>query len=168
MEFQDLLKAPSILTIVSTLVNVILLLGLRTKYEEAKQTNQATKEDIGPITRIIEEIKISFSKETEILKAHLSFDNQYRSTIKTAERDALIEYNKKLSAWHYYMRNVDFLGLNQDNFKELKLIRNELRKLEYDYDVAEAHLLIFKHDDQFIILKDELKKCLIIYIWEWF
>lgn len=88
------------------------------KYAEKKGENQATKEDIGIITKISEEIKqelntrteklkfefntqteklkSELNSQTEKMKAELSLVNQHTLSWKLAERDALVQLHQKL------------------------------------------------------------------------
>jgi len=43
------------------------------------------------------------------------------------------------------------------NYKDLLEVRKELNRREYEYDIAEAHLLLFMHDPEFFEKKIELK-----------
>lgn len=87
------------LTTVIALTIFYLFKSFWPKYFEAKGTNQATKEDIGEITEIVENIKSDLLHQNELLKAQLSFKNQHRLNLKTAEREAIFDFNKRVSAW---------------------------------------------------------------------
>ncbi|SFW91379.1 hypothetical protein [Chitinophaga sancti] len=156
MTAQQFLTIPMVLTFVVTLVNVFLLLGLRTKYEEAKQTNQATKEDIGEITKIVEEIKNNLTNETEILKSKLSIENQHKINIKTAEHNALINYVEKFSAWFFYMARVQLYTYNLESYKEIDNIDIEINRRLYEKDLADAKLLLFVNNQDFVKMQGGL------------
>lgn len=126
------------------------------KYFETKGTNRATKEDIGEITRIAESIKTELTKSTEELKAQLSLFNQHRLNIKTAEREAIFDYNKKVSAWFYYLVRFSLSSYNIDNYKELKKENQEFSRRQYESDIAENHLVLFIHDKEFLEVKKNL------------
>jgi hypothetical protein len=133
------------------------------KYFEAKGTNQATKEDIGEITEIVESIKTDLVKRTEELKAQLSLSNQHRLNIKSAEREAIFDYNKKLSAWLYYLVHFRLSSYNFENYKELKKEEQEFSHRQYENDIAENHLVLFMHDKKFLELKKDLTVNIIKY-----
>lgn len=164
MQILDFFKQPVVIQTIILFAGTALMIFWRTEYRKSKQVNQATREDIGVITKIVEEIKNNLSRDTEILKAQLSITNQHKINLKSAEREALVDYNKKLSAWHFYMTNIDLYGYSYNNYKDLLLIRQELRKREYEFDMSEAHLLVFKHDIEFMNLKKDLKKALLGYM----
>ena len=132
------------------------LTGYLTKYSESKGTNQATKEDIGEITEIIEGIKADLLKNNEELKAELSLIFQHRLNIKSEEMNAIFDYNNKLSAWLYYLVRFRLSSYNLDNYKELKKEEHEFSKRQYKCDIAERHLTLFIHDEEFLEIKKEL------------
>jgi hypothetical protein len=133
------------------------------KYFEAKGINQATKEDIGEITEIVESIKTDLLKRTEELKAELSLSNQHRLNLKTAEREAIFDYNRKLSAWIYYLVRFRLSTYNFYNYKELKKEEQKLSKLKYECDLAENQLVLFMHDKEFLEIKRDLTVSIIKY-----
>ncbi|RED26587.1 hypothetical protein BD847_0507 [Flavobacterium cutihirudinis] len=126
------------------------------KYFETKATNQATKEDIGEITEIVENIKSDLLKQNEILKAQISFNNQHRLNLKNAEREALFAFNKHIAAWFYYLIRFSFSNYDINNYQEIKQSLKEFAKRQYDSDLAEAHLTLFMQDQEFIDLKKDL------------
>lgn len=128
------------------------------KYFEVKATNQATKEDIGEITEIVENIKSDLSQQNELLKAQLSLTNQHKLDIKTAEREAMFDFNKQKSVWIYSLIRFSFYKYDLENYKDIKLVVADYHKRQYEYDLAAAHLILFMHDKEFM----ELEKNLII------
>lgn len=154
MNFQQIILN-FLITIISLII-FYLLKGYWPKYFEAKGTNQATKEDIGEITEIIENIKSDLTHQNELLKAQLSFHNQHRLNIKTAEREAIFDFNKRISAWTYSIVRFTFSAYNIDNYKDLKFVSADFSKRLYECDLAEAHLTLFIHDQEFIELKRDL------------
>lgn len=126
------------------------------KYFESKATNQATKEDIGEITKIVENIKSNLSLQNDLLKAQLSMTNQHKLEIKSAEREAILDFNKQKSVWIYSLLRFSFYKYNLENFKEIGLTVLEYQKQQYQYDLADAHLALFIYDNEFIELKSKL------------
>ncbi|MBO9203207.1 MULTISPECIES: hypothetical protein [Niastella] len=112
-------------------------------YFSEKGKNIATKEDISEITKNVEEAKKVFTDKTEELKAQLLFQNQHNLSWKAAEREALIDYNKKVSAWLYFIIRFPLSDYNLENYKELKKQGIELDKRQYECDIAEAHVNLF-------------------------
>jgi hypothetical protein len=155
---MDILQSIIIQAIVF-IVGLVLLFMFKNyypKYFETKGANQATKEDIGAITEIVEGIKSDLLKRTEELKAQLSLTNQHRLNIKTAERDAVFDYNKKLSAWLYYLVRFSLSSYSLENYKELKQEEQEFSKRQYECDIAESHLTLFMNDKEFLETKGNL------------
>lgn len=127
------------------------------KYFEAKATNQATKEDIGEITKIVENIKSDLSQQGELLKAQLSFANQHKLNIKTAEREAIFDFNKQKSVWLYSLLRFSFYKYNIENYKEtIQLTYLDLQKRQYEFDLAEAHLVLLFQNETFLDLNKRL------------
>ncbi|MEO4005820.1 hypothetical protein [Flavobacterium sp. CAU 1735] len=126
------------------------------KYFETKASNQATKEDIGEITEIIENIKSDLFQQTEFLKAQLSLTNQHKLNIKSAEREAMFDFNKQKSVWIYSLIRFSFYKYNFETYKEVGLEYLENQKRQYEYDLAAAHLVLFIHDSEFMELKEKL------------
>lgn len=154
---MDLLQVVfNFLSVVFALCAFYIFKGYWPKYFEAKGTNQATKEDIGEITEIVENIKSDLLLQNEFLKAHLSFQNQHKLNVKSAEREALFDFNKRASAWIYSLIRFTFSGYNIENYKEIKLMRIEFSKRQYECDLAEAHLALFLREKGFFELKRDL------------
>ncbi|MHA8060378.1 hypothetical protein PQG22_03755 [Aquirufa beregesia] len=149
------------LTIVFSLIVFYRFKSYWPKYFETKGANQATKEDIGEITEIVETIKSDLLHQNELLKAQLSFKNQHRLNLKTAEREAIFDFNKRISAWLFSLIRFTFSVYNLDNYKELKIMSGEFSKRQYECDLAEAHLVLFMYDKKFLELKRDLTICII-------
>ncbi|MFG4001362.1 hypothetical protein [Flavobacterium aquidurense] len=126
------------------------------KYFESKGANQATKEDIGEITKIVENIKSDLSQQNELLKAQLSMTNQHKLDIKSAEREAIFDFNKQKSVWIYSLLRFSFYKYNLENFKEIGQTVLDYQKRQYEYDLAAAHLALFMYDNEFMELKSKL------------
>ncbi|MFC5625263.1 hypothetical protein [Algoriphagus winogradskyi] len=143
----------------SILISLLILYifkGFLPKYFEAKGANQATKEDIGEITSIVENVKYDLLEQMELLKAKTSFRNEHILNLKNAERDAIFSFNKHISAWIYFLIRFKFSQYNLNNYKDLKLVFGELSRRQYECDLAEAHLTLFIHDKEFVNLKYNL------------
>lgn len=154
MDIQQILI--NFLTIVVSLTVFYLAKNYLPSYFGEKGKNQATKEDIGEITDIVENIKSDLLKQNEFLKAQLSFTNQHRLNLKTAEREAIFDFNKRISAWLFSLVRFTFTGFSLDNFKDIKALSLEFSKRQYECDLAEAHLVLFMHDQAFLELKRDL------------
>ena len=159
MSFQFFLS--QVVCIALALVVFYLLKNYFPKYFEAKATNQATKEDIGKITEIVESIKTDLNKKTEELKAQLSLKNQHRINIKNAEREAFFDYNRKVSSKLYFLVNYNFPLYPVNEYEKLDVVFDEMEKRTIDLDLAESHLFLFYRDEAFLKLKAKLHLSLI-------
>ncbi len=146
---MEFLQSPFVQTI-AALILYFLIKGFYLKYWETKGSNQATKEDIGEITKIAENIK-----------SELSLLNQHKFSYKTAEREALFDYNKKYYAWFYYMVRFSFSSYSEENYFELDKINEELTKRQFECDIAEGHATLFCHDGEFNRIKKEISVAII-------
>jgi hypothetical protein len=151
------------LVLIAVYIGGLILKSYWPKYFEAKATNQATKEDIGKITSIVESIKTDLQQKTEQLKAQISFINQHRLSVKAAEREAILDYSKRLSAYLYYLVGLSFSGYDIVTYKNLLNERAEINKKKYDYDVSQAYLGLFLNDNEFIMLQMHLNMGMIDY-----
>jgi hypothetical protein len=122
-------------------------------YFSEKAKNLATKEDVGAITEKVEKIKSEFVKDIEFIKADLSYINQNKFSIKTAERDALIEINNKYSEWLNLLLNVNFSNVNASNYETLNNYYNEIKLKKLNFDIAQDNLHLFLHDDELMKVK---------------
>ena len=96
-------------------------------YIRKKGDNLAIKEDIGEITRTVQEVKAEFAKETEILKAnlqtisderHIRFSKLHEKRAEVVEElyDRLCEYNWAVSA---FLRDFHKTKPDEKEFKKL-------------------------------------------------
>ncbi|RAU82100.1 hypothetical protein [Pontibacter arcticus] len=154
MTFQEIF-----INLITILVSLFIFYSLRSywpKYFETKGANQATKEDIGEITEIVENIKSDLLQQNEFLKAQLSFYNQHKINLKNAEREAILDFNRKISAWLFSIVRFTFTTYKLDNYKDLNNVSIEFGKRQYECDLAEAHLELFIHDQEFLNTKMNL------------
>src|SRR5262249_16843701 len=85
--------------------------------------------------------------------------------IKTAERDAVFDYNRKISAWLFYLVHFRLASYDFDNYNELKRIEQEFAKRQYECNISEHHLNLFMHDEEFLEVKKELIISIANYEW---
>lgn len=145
------------LVLIGVYIGHLILKSFWPKYFEAKGTNQATKEDIGEITKIVESIKSDLLKDVEDLKGQISLVNQHKLNLKASERGAILEYSSKLNAYIYFLVGLDLTIYNEENYTELLKERIEINKKSYEFSVAEANLGLFINDDEFIKMNMKLK-----------
>ncbi len=143
-----------------------LLRNFYTTYFNKKGENQATKEDIAEITKEVENVKKIFNDQNTILNAKLSFQNQHALNLRNAEREALIDFNKKLSAWLQYIYSYKIKIITENNIYSAEGFYDELEKREYEYQLAYGHIQLFisnenilKHSENMVsVIKDLSQK----------
>ena len=145
------------LVLIGVYVAHLILKSFWPKYFEAKATNQATKEDIGEITTIVENIKSDLQRDVEDLKGQISLVNQHKLNLKASEREAILEYSSKLNAYIYCLVGLDLTLYNEENYNELLKERIEINKKSFEFSVSEANLGLFLNDDEFIKMNMNLK-----------
>ncbi len=144
--FLPYISAGGVLTSLGILLyNLFVTKGLG-KYFEEKGKNIATKEDIGEITKIVESIKGELSKELENHKAVLSLKNQNRFSLQSAQREALIDYNKKVAAYMYAVLHVGMWKFTTENYHEIDNEIKDSYERKYQAELSEAHLKLFAED----------------------
>jgi len=137
---------------------LLLFITFSKSYSAKKGENQATKEDIGKITEIIEGIKKDLIDNTEKLKADLALKNEYLIGLTGIERDAILNYYKELYSLINYLLRLDLTIYNLDNFNDIDSVKIDIDKEFYKYDLAEGFLEFFLDTQEFIIKKFELNK----------
>jgi hypothetical protein len=148
-----------------------LYLAFFKSYFTEKGKNLATKEDIGEVTRIVEETKKQFTADTEYLKNRLNLFSQSFHSIKTLERDALIEINKKYSDWLHTLTSFSLVFYNYDNYELLKEYDFIFSNKQKEFEIAEDNLHLYMHDEELRKTKlnltnhtSELQGCLLQHI----
>lgn len=120
------------------------------KYFEKKGENQATKEDIGEITKIVEGIKTTLTKETELLKADLASISQHNLLLNNAKREALLDLNAKINTWFNSITHYQVIQITVNNFdRETFYNDKDLNLLRYQLLMSRSHLKIFYDNDDF-------------------
>lgn len=142
-----------IIVILIFILNIINF--LITPYLKKKGENFADKQDIQILTEKVESIKSSFNEKIEYLKFDLNYENQNRISVKAYEREALLSINEKYSEWLSSLMNISFSLLSIKNYSQLESYFLELKNKKIEYEIAEARLHIFMHDDELMRLKSD-------------
>lgn len=123
----------------------LLYLAFFKSYFKEKGKNLATKEDIGEITGIIEQIKANFSNETESIKHELQFINQKRITLLGEERNAILGYYDSCFCLYSSLINIFFTRIDEHFEEEIIRIHSLMNKLRLEYSMAlgRMHLYFF-------------------------
>jgi hypothetical protein len=117
-------------------------------YITEKGKNLATKQDIGKITSIVEETKRQFTADTEVLKSNLNSFSQNFHSIKTLERDAIIEINRKYSEWFNSFKTFSLAYYSYDNYEKLKELDFIFKDKLAAFEVAVDNLHLYMHDKE--------------------
>ncbi|MEY2830686.1 MAG: hypothetical protein RIQ33_2544 [Bacteroidota bacterium] len=96
-----------------------LYLALFKSYFQEKGKNLATLEDIEEITELVEQVKTTFIKQTENLKANLQFLTNVQVGIASEERNAIIDYNLKYFRWLNLLLDSSMKDINTYDDNEL-------------------------------------------------
>ncbi|HUZ61181.1 MAG TPA: hypothetical protein VMU83_20565 [Hanamia sp.] len=142
-------------------IPTILILGLAIymkSFIKKKAENFATKKDIGEITTIVEEIKKQYNSELEFLRSKLSLYEQGFNSIKSFERNALIDIGNKYSAWVNSLLNFNLIFYSYDFYEPLIQLPFILLQKHLEFDIAEDNLHLYVHDMQIINKALELKQ----------
>lgn len=142
---------------------LFLAIGLVVLYLRGRIQNLATRHDVEQLTRTTESVKKEFVDKTEELKANLSLVTQHRLNIKKEERDALITFNKNISAWIFYITRFSFSNYKLSNYEELNRVRVELARRQYECDISEANINMFSNDDTILEVIKEVNLSIIQY-----
>jgi len=146
-----------ILIILQALTIVLgLYLAFFKSYIQKKGKNLATQEDIKKITKIIEETKIQFTADTEYLKNRLSLYSQSFQSIKTLERNAIIEVNTKYSELLNSLTTFSLVYYSYENYENLKSKDLYFSEKLMAFNVAEDNLHLYAHEIELMSKKSEL------------
>lgn len=127
-------------------------------YVQKKAENFATTRDIGKITQIVEETKKQFNSELELLRSNLNLYGQSFNSIKSLERNALIEIANKYSAWLNSLLNFNLIFYSYDFYEPLMQQPFILLEKHLEFDIAEDNLHLYLHDMEIINKAAELKR----------
>ena len=140
--------------IVQIILLTIVIFGIFFKaYAGEKGKNQATKEDIGEITKVVESIKTELSESIELYKNNLNYKAEHHTSLRSYERDAIFELDSKISSLISYLMAVDLSEISFERFNELEIVDLEYEKYYFDFNQADNRLDFFIEDDEFHNLK---------------
>ncbi len=133
-----------------------LYLAFFKSYFKEKGKNLATEQDIKKITVLVEEAKEEFTTNNELLKNKLTLYSQSFNSIKTLERNALIELNTKYAEWIHTLKTFSLVYYNYENYKILYEQDFVFSKKQFEFEVAQENLHLFMHDQELRQNKTEL------------
>jgi|GEM_PF-2410304 len=134
-----------VLEIISTAGIVVLGLIVRRylpAYAAEKGKNLATKEDIGEITRIVEEVRSQHGTELELVRGALQHASQSQSSLAEIERSAIVDF---------FDDCVDLIfGKVQTNFGDIPIDTGR-SLVDYQTGVRELLVTIYKKYHRLIL-----------------
>lgn len=111
------------------IAQALIVLIVRTflpSYLKEKAKNLATKEDISKITELVEAVKHTFTKETEILKADLNLLTGFHGGLLAEEKNAVIDLNEKYFAWLNILLDPSMGNIDTNKNEELEKFQIQL------------------------------------------
>lgn len=128
---------------------LLILLGLYLaffqSYFKEKGKNLATKEDIAEITKLVEGVK-----------NQIHYSTQSKLSLKTEERNALVNYYEKYNYWLNAILDTYFGGIIEENKHKLKEFELRLNDAKFNFELAEGRKEVFVNNKEL----DELLKVL--------
>jgi hypothetical protein len=147
----------SLIIILATAILLFLFYYFKNNFPTyIKEKNQASKEDIGAIAKIIENIKSAQTQQTELLEARLPSHNQHPLNITNTKRDALINYHKTLILKITATTTFRIPVRSKSTVSDVNSKLEELNQLRDDQHTALEDLKPFLTDGEFIKLANNL------------
>lgn len=128
------------------------------QYFSKKGENVAMIEDIGKITKIVEEIKADLSRDTEILKAEMSLRTQHILGLKLAEREAILDFQYKATHWINQLCNAKVVDYHIQEIPNMSSWHEQLMQMKLDLDTVRDKLMMLIRDTDFLSLSHDLTK----------
>jgi hypothetical protein len=132
----------------------VLYIAFLKSYSNEKGKNLATKEDIGEITKEVENVKQFFNESLEKLKSDLNLSTQIRFSLKSAEIEALLNLYEKYFVWFNSMRSFNAPSLREPFHKEISRI---IDRSYLDFLMADSKADLFIKSKEILALKSTLK-----------
>lgn len=135
-----------------------LLLAYIIYYAQQKGKNQADKEDLEKITKIVEDIKQKNSEEIELLKADLTLLTDRQRQIFGEEKESIVIFFAQLNSWIWDSLNIYIQEYNHTNYQEISqrliVMRDAYNKTNVTYSkvklIVEDEVLIKAGNDAII------------------
>ncbi|HSD07911.1 hypothetical protein [Flavobacterium sp.] len=135
-----------------------LYLALFKSYFQERGKNLATKEDIGEITKIVEDVKHSFTKETEQLRSSLSLFNNVFAGLVGEERNAIVDLNEKYFLWLHCLMDSNMGGADIKVNKDLDEHKKIINDCWTNYINSRAKFDLFVDDIEFKLQLNEMEQ----------
>jgi hypothetical protein len=124
-------------------------------YAREKGKNQASKDDLKELTKIVEDVKKENLKELELLKANLLVFTDKEKQIFSEEKEAIIIFFAQLNNWIWDSLNIYIYEYNHSNYQEIAsrliLMRDNYNKTNVTFSkvkliVDDEDLITAGHD----------------------
>ncbi len=127
--------------LISNIITLIIVIVY--SYLNEKGKNLALRQDITHLTKLVEEVKITFIKEVE----NLRFNNSINLNLITEERNSIIDINEKYFYWLHLILNLSFTNSE---------IRNNLTAASYKQKIDTSYISFINVQARFeLFIKDE-------------
>jgi hypothetical protein len=127
-------------------------------YTAEKAKNQATKEDIGAITKIVENIKTELGESIELYKSNLSYKSEHYASLRSYEREAIFNLDEKMAFLISYLMSMELSSLEIERYDEIEITNLEYEKAYFNYNEADNKLDFFVENEEYHNLKIEFLK----------
>ena len=98
----------------------------------------------------------SLNKQTVTLEAKLSLINEHTLRLKTEEREASLELNKKIRDWYGYLSTYNIPTNPINNVEDVNVLISNINSRKYECDIAYSNLGMFIREQYFIELINKL------------
>jgi hypothetical protein len=115
-------------------------------YFTEKGKNVATHEDIAEITRQVEAVKTEFASKTEHLRTDLQYFNQIRFSVKTEEKNALVDCYEKYQYWLNLLLSIYLSDVNDLTKSTEK--KGQIDEAYFRCLLAETKMNLYMVDDK--------------------
>jgi hypothetical protein len=119
-------------------------------YAREKGKNQANKDDLKELTKIVEDVKTENSKEIELLKANLLVFSEKEKQIFSEEKEAIVIFFSQINTWIWDSLNIYIHEYSHANYQEIAsrliLMRDNYNKT----NVTFSKVRIIVDDDDLI------------------
>lgn len=116
-------------------------------YFSKKGENSATKEDIGEITRLQEKARAEITRDLDLMKNTLLLKNEHLLSMRSAEREALIDYFKAINILVNKIVEYDPEVMAKEADKRLSSIYENIRSEQAQVYAADGILSLYYRTD---------------------
>jgi len=138
------MKASDIQWILTSLTAALgIYLAFFKSYFTEKGKNLATKEDTAELTRLVESVKMNFTKDAEHLKSDLKLLTDVKGLLATEERKAIVDLNEKYFAWVNMLIDAGFGNTDENDNIEIDKYLHRLSDVFNDFLNSQTRFGLF-------------------------